>query len=357
MSPVFIIAEAGVNHNGDKRQAFELVDIAISCGADAIKFQTFVTENMVTKTASKASYQIDNNKKYESQYQMLKNLELPRSTYFEIQEYCKKRNIEFMSTAFDLSSLDFLINELSINRLKFPSGEINNAPLLLEHTRSGKPIIISTGMSTNQDIINALGVAAFGYLNLKNPSIESFKKAYKSDEGQEIILQKVSLLHCTTEYPTVLENVNLNAMKEMMKNFGLSTGYSDHTEGFITAISAVAMGAKIIEKHITLDKNLDGPDHSASSEPEEFKLLIDSVRNVELLLGLREKNLTEMEIKNKMVSRKSIVAKTNIIAGDKFSYHNLTCKRPGNGIDPFRYWDLIGTIAKKTYQMDDQIDE
>jgi len=357
--PIYVIAEAGVNHNGNYDMAFKLVDAAIEAGADAVKFQTFKAENLVTKNAVKAEYQLQTTDADETQYAMLKRLELPRKTHFELIAYCKEKNIEFLSTAFDLESLYFLVNDLCLETFKIPSGEITNGPLLLAHAQTGCDLIVSTGMTTLGEIEEALSVIAFGLLHGKTsafkPSSTSFKEAYCSDQGREILQKKVTLLHCTTEYPAPYIDINLNAMHTMRNTFGLNVGYSDHSEGIIVPTSAAALGATIIEKHFTLNKELPGPDHAASLEPSELKEMVESIRIVELSLGNGLKEPRNSEISNRKIARKSIIAACDISQGDLFTDKNISVKRPGEGKSPMKYWDLLGKKSQKNYSQDEYI--
>ena len=327
MNKVFIIAEAGVNHNGSFELAKQLVDKACEAGADCVKFQTFKPENLVNKNAQKAKYQIKNTGNSESQLDMLKKFSLTFDNFKELKEYCDKKGIMFLSTPFDLESIDFLA-DLGIKIFKIPSGEITNLPCLKKINSHKKEVILSTGMSTLNEIQDALNI-------LKDC--------------------KVSLLHCTTEYPCPYDNVNMKAMLTMKDKFNLPVGYSDHTQGIEIPIMAVAMGATIIEKHFTLDKNMEGPDHKASLEPDELKQMVKEIRNVEKAFGSGVKEPQESEKKNIKIARKSIVAKCDIKKGDLFSESNLTCKRPGNGISPMKWDEIIGTIANKDYEEDDLI--
>jgi len=352
-----IIAEAGVNHNGNKRLAFELIDAAVDAGADIIKFQTFKAKHLVAKHAKKADYQIKNSQYEESQFDMLSRLELPFDTHFELVEYCNKLGIEFLSTAFDQESLKFLVDELKIKRLKLPSGELTNSPLVLEHARTNCDLIVSTGMASLAEIEEALGIIAYGYLSKisQSPSRDLFKHAYCSAEGQQILRDKVSILHCTTEYPAPLDEINLNVIDALKTTFGLRVGYSDHTEGVFTPIAAVAKGATIIEKHFTLDKSLDGPDHKASLEPHELNSMIRGIRELEISLGTTVKFPTVSEVKNKIIARKSLVASRDIKKGEIFDETNLAIKRPGYGIEPIQYWSKLGETATQSYKEDDLI--
>ncbi|EPW3172001.1 N-acetylneuraminate synthase [Providencia stuartii] len=352
-----IIAEAGVNHNGSEKLAFELVDAAFKAGANIVKFQTFKAKNLVTEHAEQATYQVKNTQKQESQLAMLSRLELSYDAHHRLIKYCNKLGIEFLSTAFDDESLNFLVTDLGLTRLKIPSGELTNAPLVLKHARSGCDLIVSTGMATLSEIEMALGVIAFGYTKDKNtpPSISAFQEAYASKAGQEALKNRVTLLHCTTEYPAPMEEINLRAMDTLGLAFTLPMGYSDHSEGITIPIAAVARGAVLIEKHFTLDKNMEGPDHKASLEPQELTAMVKAIRQVELALGSSIKTPTESEIKNKTVARKSIVAAKEIKAGEIFTTENLVIKRPGNGISPYQYWELLKRPARRDYLSGDLI--
>ena len=352
-----IIAEAGVNHNGNEKLAFDLIDAAYKAGADIVKFQTFKAKNLVTEKAKQANYQIANTNKEESQLAMLSRLELSYDTHHKLVKHCQMLGIEFLSSAFDSESLAFLVNNLGLKRLKLPSGELTNAPLVLGHARTGCDLIVSTGMATLSEIEMALGVIAFGYIddNKLEPSIEAFKQAYSSKQGQQLLKQKVTILHCTTEYPAPMDEINLRAMDTLASTFDLVAGYSDHSKGITIPIAAVARGAKIIEKHFTLDKNMDGPDHKASLEPDELSAMITGIRQVELALGSKVKSPTVSEIKNKAVARKSLVAAHPIKEGEVFTANNLTIKRPGTGISPYSYWEIQGKKANRSYQAGDTI--
>jgi N,N'-diacetyllegionaminate synthase len=328
---VFVIAEAGVNHNGSLELAKKLVDAAKDAGADCVKFQTFIAENIVSKHAAKAEYQKTDAKDAESQYDMLKKLELSFHEIRELNEYCAKKDIEFLSTAFDLESVEYL-NGLSMKRWKIPSGEITNLPYLLKIARLNKPIILSTGMSTLDEIKNAVTVLK------QNGAVD------------------ITVLHCTTEYPAPYRDVNLRAMLTIKEALNVKVGYSDHTEGIEVPIAAAALGAVVIEKHFTLDRNMEGPDHSASLEPDEFKSMVNAIRNIETCLGDGIKQPAEAEIKNIPVVRKSIVANRDIKKGEVFSEENLVVKRPGNGISPMRWFDVLGKPAKRDFQEDELIE-
>ena len=352
MLKTLIIAEAGVNHNGSEELAFQLVDVAKASGVDIVKFQTFVTRNLVTQKAEQAQYQKANIGKEQLQYQMLEKLELSFESHKAIKNYCTTQGIDYLSTAFDSQSLAFLVNDLKLNLLKIPSGELTNTPFVLEHALTGCDIILSTGMANLAEIEFALSVITFGYLNQqldKEPTTEAFKKAYASEEGQKLLRKKVTVLHCTTEYPAPFDEVNLNAMVQMHNEFNLPIGYSDHTAGVIVPVAAVAKGAVIIEKHFTLSKDMEGPDHKASIEPDELTQMVQDIRCIELALGSSEKQPTVSEIKNIAVARKSIVASANIKKGQRLSAENLTILRPGKGISPTKYYDILGSLAIKDF--------
>lgn len=328
---VCIIAEAGVNHNGDLAIAKDMIDAAADAGADIIKFQTFKTNSLVTTDAKQAEYQISNcRKKDYSQHDMLKRLELSEDEFLELQAHCKKMNITFLSTPFDLESINFL-NNLDMPFWKIPSGEITNYPYLVKIANTGKPVILSTGMCTTQDIELAIDVL------------------YKNG------CNNIQLLHCNTQYPTPMQDVNLNVLKTLRSKFQVKVGYSDHTQGIEVAIAAVALGATIIEKHFTLDRMMEGPDHKASLEPKELKSMIRAIRNIEISLGSEEKRPTQSELENIVIARKSIVAKNAIHKGEKFTESNLTTKRPGTGINPMQWENVIGKISTREYDKDEMI--
>tara|TARA_B100000035_G_C21034686_1_gene570240 strand:+ start:2960 stop:3955 length:996 start_codon:yes stop_codon:yes gene_type:complete len=329
---VFIIAEAGVNHNGSIELARKMVDTASKAGADAIKFQTFKAEKLVTRYAEKADYQRDASDENELQISMLKKLELNIEDHRKLISYCNEKKIIFMSTPFDIESIQLLI-ELGLKIFKIPSGEITNLPYLRCIGRLNKKIIISTGMSNMNEIKNALRVLIDSGTNKEN----------------------ITVLHANTQYPTPMKDVNLNAMINIGNTLNLKYGYSDHTLGIEVDIAAVAMGASCIEKHFTLDKNMEGPDHKASLEPEELKEMITAIRNIEDALGTSEKKLSNSEKSNITLIRKSIVASKKISKGEKFTKDNLDIKRPGNGISPMKWDEIIGTYATKDYSKDELI--
>lgn len=327
----FIIAEAGVNHNGDILIARKMVDAIAGMGADAIKFQTFKSKNLVTGCAVKAAYQINDNN--ESQYEMLKKLEIKHSDFEELNAYCKKQGVMFLSSAFDIESVN-LLSLLDMAILKIPSGEITNLPYLRKVGALGKKVILSTGMSDLSEIGDALGVLVrFG-----TP------------------INNITVLQCNTEYPTPFEDVNLRAMLTIKNEFDIKVGYSDHTLGIEIPVAAVALGATVIEKHFTLDRNMEGPDHKASLKPSEFKLMVQAIRNLERAMGDGIKKPSSSELKNIFVARKSIVAAKNIAKGDCFSEENLTTKRPGDGINPMEWDVIIGKKAKRDFIVDEMIE-
>jgi len=353
---VFVIAEAGVNHNGSLELALQLLDAAAAAGADAVKFQSFKAELLVSREAPKAQYQLNGSGAGESQFEMLKKLELNQEWHRTLLRRCQEKGIQFLSTPFDPESLDFLAVSLALPVLKISSGEITNAPLLLQAAQTGRSLLLSTGMSTLAEVEEALGVLAFGYANTEGaPSCRAFRDAYCADQGQEALREKVTLLHCTTEYPAPFREVNLRAVDTLRAAFGLPVGFSDHTPGIAVAIAAVARGAAVIEKHFTLDRTLPGPDHQASLEPEQLKEMITAIRQVESALGSAIKAPTASEAKNLPVARKSLVAAGIIGKGEKFSADNLSAKRPGTGISPMRYWEWIGKDAQRDYARDEQV--
>jgi N-acetylneuraminate synthase len=352
----YIIAEAGVNHNGSIELAKKLIDTAADAGADAVKFQTFKADKVVCERAFKAKYQMDNTDSTESQLVMIRKLELSESDHKKLQSYCIDKGITFISTPFDEDSLIFLNKTLNLPCIKIPSGEITNAPFLLKIAQTGKPVILSTGMSTLSEVEAALGVLAFGYLMLdEHPSTKAFACAYSGKAGQTALKDNVTLLHCTTEYPAPYKDVNLRAMLTLGTAFNLPTGLSDHTEGYAVAVAAVALGAKVIEKHFTMDKNLPGPDHKASLEPDELKAMVAAIRQVEVALGSPIKAPTESELKNLVLARKSLVAAKPIKKDEPFAEMNLTAKRPGDGLSPFLYWDILGSCSNKNYNFNDSV--
>lgn len=354
---VLVIAEAGVNHNGSLDLAKQLIEAAVVAGADAVKFQTFNASALATGNAKKADYQKVASGAEESQFEMLKRLELTTEAHHQLVEHCKKHGIHFLSTPFDLDSIGLLVSVLDVPLLKISSGDITNAPLLHKSAQTQKPIIISTGMSTLADVESALGVLAHGYVCPdQRPGEDAFRAAFASDAGQQALSEKVTLLHCTTEYPAPYSAVNLRAMETLSIAFGLRVGFSDHTDGVAVPIAAVALGAAVIEKHFTLNKNLPGPDHRASLEPDELKAMVSAVRQVEPALGTGRKFPAACELGNMVVARKSLVSACPIKAGELFTEKNLTIKRPGTGVSPLRYWDMLGTKAKQDFAADEVIE-
>jgi N-acetylneuraminate synthase len=356
-SKAFIIAEAGVNHNGDIANALKLIDVAAECGADAVKFQTFKASELATDAAHKADYQAARTGG-ESQLEMLKKLELTEAEFVQAAEHCRTRGVLFMSTPFDEASLDFLVAKTGMDRVKIPSGEIGNGPFMLAIARTGLPCILSSGMSTLSEVEAALGVLAFGYTAAKDaaPSLAAFERAYASEEGQAALRVKVVLLHCTTEYPAPVEQINLSVMATMQRAFGLPVGFSDHSVGIHLASAAVAMGAAMIEKHFTLSRAMEGPDHAASLEPGELKTMIANIRDVECATGDGIKRPTAAEWPNRGVARKSIVAARDIAEGEVLASGMLKFKRPGTGLSPMRYWELLGRKAGRAYRANELID-
>lgn len=354
---VYIIAEAGVNHNGSLEMARQLIDVAADAGADAVKFQTFRADRLVSGSAPKAEYQKRTSEAGESQYAMLKKLELGEEAHRELIRHCEARRIQFLSTPFDAESVELLGVTFDLPTLKIPSGEITNAPLLLKVASLGKRMILSTGMCTLADVEAALGVLAFGLTTPDaEPGAAAFREAFAGAEGRKALQEKVILLHCTTEYPAPFAEVNLRAMDTLAAAFGLPVGFSDHTEGIAIPIAAAARGAVVIEKHFTLDRTLPGPDHRASVEPDELRAVVAALRQVELALGTASKVPAPSELKNAAVARKSIVAACGIQKGEPFTAENLTVKRPGTGLSPFRYWEILGRNAGRDYTKDEVID-
>lgn len=328
----FIIAEAGVNHNGSLEIAKKMVEVAKECGADAVKFQTFKAENVVSKFAPKAEYQKLTTSPEETQFDMIKKLELSFEDFKELKDYCDKLGITFLSTPFDFESIEFL-DSIGMEIFKIPSGEITNLPYLEKVGKLGKNVILSTGMADLGEIEDALDILI------------------QSGTPRE----NITVLHCNTEYPTPYEDVNLLAMITIREAFKVKVGYSDHTPGIEIPIAAVALGATVIEKHFTLDKNMPGPDHKASLEPHELKAMITAIRNVEKALGIGIKKPSPSELKNKPIARKSIVAKRDIKKGEIFTPENITVKRPGTGISPMRWYEVLGKQAQRDYKEDELI--
>jgi N,N'-diacetyllegionaminate synthase len=330
---VLIIAEAGVNHNGDINLARQLINVAARAGADLVKFQTFIADKLVTKHAEKADYQNQTTDASESQYDMIRNLELTRDMHVSLIEYCESQGIQFFSTGFDPESID-LLADLGLESFKVPSGEITNLPYLRHVGQYGKPVILSTGMSNLNEIKMALSIL----------------------EQAGTPLDRITVLHCNTEYPTPMIDVNLSAMLTIRDTLGVEVGYSDHTSGIEVAIAAVALGAKVIEKHFTLDRNLPGPDHQASLEPDELKEMVVAIRNIEKAMGDGIKRPSSSEAKNKSIVRKSLVAACAIREGEVFGEHNLTVKRPGTGLSPMRWDEVVGCKSPRDFFQDELIE-
>ncbi|MSO54340.1 MAG: N-acetylneuraminate synthase [Rhodospirillales bacterium] len=349
---IFVIAEAGVNHNGNARRAHQLVDIAAAAGADAVKFQTFRAEGIATAAAAKTAYQKKTTGANESQLAMLRRLELSQPLHRELIDRCRRKRIKFLSTPFDFESLRFLVDELRMTVIKIGSGEITNGPFLLAAARTGRKIILSTGMSTLREVRDALSVLAFGFIGSGRPSQSALANAFASASGQRAIRGKVLLLHCTTEYPAPFADANLRAIETMRQSFGLPVGLSDHTPGIAIPIAAAALGASVIEKHFTVDRKLPGPDHKASLEPDELRAMIQGIRAVESALGDGRKRPMPSEIKNRAIARRSLVTSKPIARGETLTADNLGAKRPGEGISPMRYWAWLGQRAKRAYEKD-----
>lgn len=350
----FIIAEVGVNHNGSVEEALRLVALAAELGADAVKFQTFKAERSLTAVAPKADYQMQATDRDESQLDMVRKLELADDEHARIKRACQDAGIEFMSTPFDLPSIDLLTERLGVDRIKLASGEITNGPLLLHAARKRLPLLLSTGMATLGEIERALAVIAFGLTDddTEEPSTEAFERAYASDQGQHALRETVTLLHCTTEYPAPDDEVNLRAIATMERAFGLPVGFSDHTVGVAIPTAAVALGATVVEKHFTSDTAQPGPDHAASSDPDQFGELVRSIRRVEAALGRPAKLPTRSELGNRGIVRKSLVATRTVEPGETIGADDVTAKRPGTGLSPMLYWDVVGTAASGTFHPD-----
>ena len=351
---VFVIAEAGVNHNGSVELGERLIDAAIVAGADAVKFQSFRADSLVSGAAPRASYQVRNQPGEQSQLEMLRKLELGEAEQRRLCEYARQRGIEFMSTPFDLESLEFLVDGLKVKRLKIGSGEITNAPLLLRAAQSRLPLIVSTGMSTLDEVQAALDVIAFGLRGTEAPrAAAAFAAAGTSTAARGALAQQVTLLHCTSDYPAPVADLNLRAMHTLREKFGLAVGLSDHSAGTAGAIAAAALGASVVEKHFTLDRQLPGPDHRASLEPAELRAMIDAIRDACAALGSGAKTPTPAELDIRAVARRSLVAARVIRKGERFGAADIAIKRPGGGISPMYYWDWIGKSAERDYEKDD----
>ena len=350
-----IIAEAGVNHNGSLDIALKLIDAAADAGADFIKFQTFKTENLVTRDTLKANYQMDSTGHETTQYEMLKGLELTDNDHFELLRRCNKRKIKFLSTPFDLESFIFLNDKLGQNLIKIGSGDLTNAPLLYEASKRNCHLILSTGMSTIDEIKLALSILAYGYLGGRNPSVKNFSAAFTDPKGRRALHDNVVLLHCTTDYPTPYNSINLRAMDTLKNKFGLNVGYSDHSLGSSVAIAAVILGAWGVEKHLTLDRLMEGPDHAASMEPDEFATMVSDIGAAVSSLGNGIKKPTKTETKNKKVVRKILVSAKPISKGELLTTKNLTVKRAGTGVSALEYFNWLGTTACRSFDINEPI--
>lgn len=354
---VYIIAEAGVNHNGQKKLAYELIDIAADAGADAVKFQTFNAKKLASKFVKKADYQNITTEAGQSQLEMLQKLELPQKWHVDLQSYARKKGIEFLSTPFDKESL-FFLNNLDIPIFKVPSGEITNGPLLWMFAKTNRPLILSTGMSTLSEVEQALAIINHANQSQSEPkSIEEVWKLWSHAQYRESLRKRVILLHCTSQYPTPYDEVNLKCMDTLSSAFELSVGYSDHTQGLLIPIAAVARGAKVIEKHFTINRNLIGPDHLSSLEPDELREMVRNIRNLEVAIGSGIKSPQPSEWNTKDSSRQQIIALKNINAGSKISKEDLGTARCGYGLVPTDIWKLIGKKSSRDYLIGEIIQE
>lgn len=354
---LYVIAEAGVNHNGSLSTALDMVDVAAASGADAVKFQTFKAKAMITESAPKAEYQVASTGNKQSQRDMIESLELSSDAHLAIAQHCAGRGIAFLSTPFDVESLHLLSRSLGMTTLKIPSGEATNLPFILDVGREAKDVILSTGMCSLREIEIALKTLAFAFdrsMHAELPAAHHLESPL-NDRDRSLLLGRVTVLQCTTEYPAPITEANLRAMSTIRDAFGLTVGYSDHTLGATSSIAAVALGATVIEKHFTLDNTQVGPDHRASLEPNELKAFVAALRDAERALGSATKAPTASETKNIPIARKSIVASRAIAKGEIFSADNLTFKRPGNGRPPIEFFDLVGTPAPRDIAEDEQL--
>lgn len=349
----YVIAEAGVNHNGSIERALDMVDVAAEAGADAVKFQTFVASALASGIARKADYQQRNDPTQESQLEMLQRLSLTFDDHQQLLQRCRERDIDFLSSPFDSQSATFLREQLELGTIKLGSGELTNAPLLWQLATSGARLILSTGMSTLDEVRVALGVCCLALDGTAPQSAQQCREAFDARR----LVERVRLMHCTSEYPCDPEEVNLRAMDSLREATGLEVGYSDHTEGVAISLAAVARGARLIEKHFTLDRSLAGPDHAASLDPDGLRALVAGVRNVSKALGSAHKGPSDTERITADVARKSLVAATAIRRGESFTPDNLTSKRPGTGVSPLHYWSLLDTPAQRNYAADELIDD
>lgn len=357
MTRTIVIAEAGVNHNGSLDRAFQLVDAAAAAGADVVKFQTFSADRLVTRAAPKAAYQtVTTGSEDSSQYAMLKALELDDAAHRRLMDHCTARGIQFLSTPFDLDSLDYLVKDLGLGTIKLSSGDAANPLMLLAAARSGARLIVSTGMCSLAEVEDMLAVLAFGLAGGTAPSRAAFREAWADASARARLRECVTVLHCTTEYPAPVADVNLRAMNAMGAALGVSMGYSDHTQGITIPVAAVALGAVMIEKHFTMDCRLPGPDHVASLEPDQLAAMVAGIRQVELALGDGVKVAGPAERANMAAARKSLTAARDVAEGERFSPENVTVKRPGTGASPMGYFDLLGRLAPRAYQADETIE-
>lgn len=354
---VYIIAEAGVNHNGQRNLAFELIDVAAAAGADAVKFQTFNAKLLASKNAPKAEYQKHRTDAAESQFAMLKTLELPRDWHFELQAYAKKKGVEFLSTAFDADSLAFLL-EMDMPVFKIPSGELTNGPLLWQFARTRKPLILSTGMATLSEVEQGLAIIAHALNASTEPAnINEVWHCWSKPESRNSLSNHVTLLHCTSQYPTPFNEVNLRGMDTLAAAFNLEVGYSDHTEGILIPVAAVARGAKVIEKHFTIDRNLPGPDHKASLEPSELKQMVSNIRSLQAVFGDGSKTPQASEWDTRIAARQQVVAARTLSAGSILTRSDLTTARSGHGLLPTELWGLVGQTIERAYEAGEVIEK
>jgi len=357
-APVFLIAEAGVNHGGSLATACALVEAAARAGADAVKFQSFKTEALVTSAAPKAPYQRRSGASGETQAEMLKRLELSVADHRALVEACGSRGIEFLSSPFDRDSLRMLVEECGVHRIKLGSGELTHGVLLWAAALTGLPLIVSTGMATLPEVEDALGLLALGMLDPSaRPSEGACAEALRSDEGREVLRGRVTLLHCTTAYPTLAPDVHLRAMDRLAETFDVPVGYSDHTLGLAVPWAAVARGAAAVEKHLTLDRDAAGPDHAASATPEEWAALVAGVRTIEAALGRSEKRPCEAELPQRQVARRSLVAARSLERGVRLGPEDLVAKRPAGGVSPMRLWSVIGRVLLRDLEPDEALGE
>lgn len=354
---VFVIAEAGVNHNGDIATALEMIDVAAVAGADAVKFQTFRAESIATSTVGRAEYQSRNLGIDGSQATMLRALELPDDAYASLTARAREAGVEFMSTAFDQVSLDFLVDMVGIRRIKIPSGELTNIPFLVMCAQRRLPMLVSTGMANMNEVRLALDGIAFGLLHESQPrSLDDIRGCSAGPAGQHVLAESVVLLHCTSDYPTAPKDANLRAMLSLRSEFSVEVGYSDHTLGIEMSVAATALGASAVEKHFTLSRNMTGPDHAASLEPGELTELVRAIRTVSMGLGSGRKEPTVGECRVAPLVRKVLVASRPIAVGQVIGPDDVATKRAGEGLAPHRYWDLLGTRARRNYDTDDVLE-